>query len=219
MKNMMEKTTSTVARPVVSLTAARLSFLFGTAVLVLLAALHLLSPEFDPSWRMVSEYALGGYGWVLAFLFLAWALSSVTLFFALKGQIRTVGGKIGLGFLLVSALGMALAILFAMPDPLHGLATLVGIPTFPIAALLVSTSLVRNPDWSPARRPLLWTANLTWMSLVLMFAALLIGLSQSGGQFGPGVFIGWPNRLVVVAYCAWLMTAAWFAESLRPVDG
>lgn len=210
----MERISSTTTRPAVSLTAARLSILLSVTALVLLAALHLLSPEFDPAWRMVSEYALGDYRWVLALMFLAWALSAVTLFFALQSQVQTVGGKIGLGFLLVSALGMGLAILFPMPDPRHGLATLVGIPTFPIAALLTSARLSRDPNWSAARRPLLWAANLTWISLVVMFAALFTGLSQSGGQFGPGVLIGWPNRLVVVAYTAWLMTAARYAEKL-----
>jgi hypothetical protein len=33
--------------------------------LVLLAALRAVSQAFDPSWRMVSTYALGDYGWVL----------------------------------------------------------------------------------------------------------------------------------------------------------
>jgi len=29
----------------------------------MLASLHALSPEFDPSWRVVSEDANGKYGW------------------------------------------------------------------------------------------------------------------------------------------------------------
>jgi hypothetical protein len=49
-----------------------------------------------------------------------------------------------------------------------------------------------------------------------MFAAVFIGLSQSGsgGEFGPDVLAGWPNRFLVVAYCAWLITAAWRADQL-----
>src|SRR3989304_3676603 len=104
----MQKVTSTTAKPVaaIPLTAARLSFAAAAASLVLLAALHVISPEIDPSWRMVSEYALGNYGWVLALMFLTWALSCVALFLAIKSHIRTVGGKIGLGFLLAAAVGM-----------------------------------------------------------------------------------------------------------------
>jgi hypothetical protein len=80
--------------------------------------------------------------------------------------------------------------------------------------MLISVSLVRNPAWSAARRTLLWTANLTWISLVLMFATVFIGLSLSGGEFGPGVPAGWPNRLLVLAYCAWLIAVAWLADRL-----
>jgi hypothetical protein len=92
---------------------------------------------------------------------------------------------------------------------------MIGIPSLPIAAMLTSLSLVRNQAWSSARRSLLWTANLTWISLVLMFATVFIGLSQSGGEFGPDVLIGWPNRFLVVAYCAWLITVAWSADRLQ----
>jgi hypothetical protein len=213
----VQKVTLTTAKPVtaISLTAARLSFAAAAATLVLLAALHVLSPEFDPSWRMVSEYALGTYGWVLALMFLTWALSCVALFLAIKAHIRTVGGKIGLGFLLAAAAGMSMAAIFDVSHDLHGLAAMIGMPSLPIAAMLISVSLVRNPAWSSARRSLLWTANLTWISLVLMFATVFIGLSQTGGEFGPGVLAGWPNRFLVAAYGAWLITVAWRADRLQ----
>ena len=64
------------------LTAARLSLAAAIATLLTLAVLHLLSPEFDPSWRMVSEYANGGYGWVLSLMFASWAVSSWALAFS-----------------------------------------------------------------------------------------------------------------------------------------
>ncbi|HEU0202629.1 MAG TPA: hypothetical protein VFR86_19630, partial [Burkholderiaceae bacterium] len=35
-----------------------------------LIALHIVSPEFEVSWRMVSEYANGKYGWLLTAVFL-----------------------------------------------------------------------------------------------------------------------------------------------------
>jgi len=204
----MEKATSTIDKSEISLSAAHLSIASGVATIALLVALHLLSPEFDPSWRMVSEYALGDYGWVLSLMFLTWALSCVMLFFAIKSQIHTIGGKIGLGFLLVSAVGTGMAAFFDISHSLHGLAFMIGIPSLPIAAILISISLVRNQDWASARRSLLWLANLPWVSIVLMAIMMFIGLSQSGGEFGPNVLMGWPNRLVVLAYCVWLMAAA-----------
>ena len=43
--------------------AVWLATILTAATILLLAALHVLSPEFDPSWRTVSEYAFGHYGW------------------------------------------------------------------------------------------------------------------------------------------------------------
>lgn len=197
-----------------SAAAARLSVGAAALALLLLAALHVLSPELDPSWRMVSEYALGAYGWVLALMFLSLAVSCVTLFLAIQSHARTRGGKIGLGFLLAAALGLSMAAMFDVQHGLHGLAALIGIPSLPIAAMLISVSLVRHPAWFSAWRWLLWTANFTWISLVLMDIMLFIGLSQTGGEFGPAVLVGWPNRLLLLAYGAWLATVGWHAARL-----
>jgi hypothetical protein len=211
----MREGAATPVTSVISVSAARLSLAAAATALVLLAALHVLSPELDPAWRMVSEYALGNYGWVLALMFLAWATSSVAAFLAIRSQANTLGGKIGLGFLLAAALGMTLAAVFDARRPLHGLAAAIGIPSLPIAAMLISVSLARNPAWSSVRRLLLWTAHLTWLSLVLMIATMFIGLSRHGGQSGPAVPVGWPNRLLVATYCAWLMAVAGSALRLR----
>ena len=141
-------------------------------------------------------------------MFLTWALSCVALFFAIRSEIRTIGGKIGLGFLLAAAVGMSMAAFFDVRHNLHGLAAIIGMPSLPIAAILTSGSLVRSQAWSPARRSLLWTAVLTLASLLLMTATVFIGLSQTGGEFGPGMVIGWSNRILWVAYSVWLMVTA-----------
>lgn len=56
----------------VYLPAARFAIAAAAAALLLLASLHVLSPAFDPSWRMVSEYANGRHGWVLSLMVAAW---------------------------------------------------------------------------------------------------------------------------------------------------
>lgn len=55
------------------LAAASVAFAGAASTILLLAALHVLSPEYDPRWRMLSEYANGHYGWVLSLLFVCWA--------------------------------------------------------------------------------------------------------------------------------------------------
>ena len=209
--NVKDRTGSTIA---VSQVAARISVAASVASLFFLAALHLLSPEFNPSSRMVSEYALGNYGWVLLLMFLTWALSCIALFFAIKSEVTTVGGKVGLGFLLLAAVGMTMGGLFDVNYDLHGLAAMIGMPSLPVAAVLINVSLGRNSSWTPARRSLIWTAILTWLSLILMNVAIFSGFSQTG-EINPGAWFGWANRFLIIAYNVWLMVLARQAFRIR----
>ena len=105
----------------------------GLLTTLVLTGLHVLSQSFDPSWRVVSEYALGRHGWVLSLMFLAWAISSWCLAFAIRSQVRTIGGQIGLVFLVAAGAGEAMASVFDLRQPApHNLAAAVGIPSLPI---------------------------------------------------------------------------------------
>lgn len=206
-----------------SLTSARVAIAASVVVLLLLAGLHVLSPEFDPAWRMVSEYANGQYAWVLSLLFVSWGISSWALAYVLWSRVQTTGGRIGLWFLVAAGIGEAMAAVFDINHSLHGLSAMVGIPSLSIAAMLISTSLVRAPAWSGGRRELLWTANLTWVSILLMaiaFGVMFATLAQSGADMAAnsqvvtslpeGVIglVGWANRFLIIVFCAWVMTAA-----------
>jgi hypothetical membrane protein len=209
--------------------AARAAFVLAAIVLLLLVTLRVLSPEFDPSWRVVSEYANGHYGWVLSLMFACWALSTWALAYAIRSQITTIAGKIGWWFLVVAGLGEALAVIFDVNQPMHAVAGLLGVVGLPIAALTISITLVRNPAWSHTGKLLLATANLTWIVLLLMVASLPLmfftyvhagghvpadgGTLPLGTILPPGVIalVGYFNRLLVVVYCAWAMVTAWHA--------
>ena len=213
----------------ISRSAAYFAIATSLAVLVLLAGLHRLSPEFDPSWRMVSEYANGDYSWVLSLMFICWAISSWILAFAIWSEVKTTAGKVGLYFLIASGIGEAMAAVFDINHSLHGLASLIGIGGLPIAAVLISTSLGRTEPWSVAKRSLLWSANLTWISVVLIgitFAILITTFTQAGGDMtstdvpttlpdGVIALVGWANRFLIIAYCAWVITVASLAIKVR----
>jgi hypothetical protein len=225
----MSDDTTTASMTTTSLTAARLAIAASAAALLLLAGLHVLSPEFDPAWRMVSEYANGGYGWVLSLMFASWAVSSWALALAIWSQVGTRAGKVGLFFLVAAGIGEAMASIFDINHPLHDLAGAIGILGLPIAALLISVSLGRMQAWSTAKKALLWTANLTWMSVVLLaatFAVMIATFIQSGATIDPharitalppGVIglVGWGNRLLIVVFCIWVATLAWQAIRVR----
>ena len=216
--------------PKIEVTSARLSIMAAMATLLLLASLHTLSPEFDPSFRMVSEYALGHYGWVLSLMFLAWGISAWTLAVALWPQVNTRAGKVGLWFLVIAGLGEAMASVFDVThDPGHSIAGVLGLGGFPIAALLLSVNLGRTQAWRGAKSLLLWLANLNWISVVLLVATLVLMTVQfvqvTGGhlpQHAPthlpaGVLglDGWADRLIVLSNCLWVCVAAWQALNKR----
>lgn len=199
---------------------ARVSLAGAIAFLALLALLHLVKPELDPAWRMVSEYAIGPYGWLMVLAFFALSLSCFAAFAAVRSQVGTVGGKLGLGLLVTAGAALAAAGVFTS-DPItaseeqltthgywHGLSAAIGIPGLPLAAVLVSHSLARAPRWSSARRTLLATAYLSWVALGLLLATIAVTLPRNGGKFGPSVPVGWPNRFLVVTYCVWLIAVA-----------
>ena len=213
-----------------SLVFARVAIGTSVAVLVLLAILHILSPEFNPAWRMVSEYANGKYAWVLSLLFFLWGVGSLALAYTLWPHLPTTMGKIGLFFLIAAGIGEAMAAVFDINHKLHSLSAMIGIPSLAIAAMLISVALVRTEPWSNARTSLLWTANLTWVSILLMaiaFAVMMATYAQAGGDMsanaevvttlpdGVIALVGWANRFLIVVYCAWVMTVAWQALKLN----
>lgn len=214
----------------ISVPTAWLAVVLTTITLLLLVSLHILSPEFSPSWRMVSEYAYGHYGWVLSLMFLAWGVSTWALAGAIWSQVQTKAGKVGLWLLLVAGLGDAMASVFDIThDVGHSIAGVLGVGGFPIAALLLSVSLGRSQAWRGAKKPLLWIANLSWISVVLLVATLVLMTIQfaqaNGGQLPqhaptslpPGVLglDGWADRLIVLSNCLWVFVTAWLAIKLR----
>ena len=213
----------------ISSTSSLLAIGISVAVLVLLVSLHFLSPEFNPAWRMVSEYANGKYPMILSAMFFLWGAASWALAYTLWPHLQTTAGKVGLFFLVLAGIGEAMAAVFDINHELHGLSAMIGIPSLSIAAMLISVALVRTESWSIARNSLLWTANLTWVSILLMavaFAVMMATYAQAGGDMsanaevvttlpdGVIALVGWANRFLIVVYCAWVMTVAWYAVKL-----
>ena len=136
-----------------SLLAARAAIGAAALALIALAALHILKPDIHPSRTMISQYALGRHGWVMALCFAAFGAASACLFAALIAHVPSLLGRIGLAFLLAAAVGLAMAARFPM-DPvstpreqmsftgkMHGVAFMIGVPCQILAVLLLSLAL------------------------------------------------------------------------------
>jgi hypothetical protein len=195
--------------------AALMAMAAAALTVLLLATLHVLSPEFDPSRRVVSEYANGRYDWVLSLMFASWAISSWSLAVALWSQLKGIGGKVAVSFLVAAGVGEGMASFCDINHPWHNLAGMIGVLSLPMAAMGISLNLAGVDEWMRAKRVLLVTANLTWLTLLLMVIALF-ALVTRRRITPPGIeMIGWTNRAVVVAYCVWVATVAWQALKLR----
>jgi hypothetical protein len=194
--------------------AAAVSVASGVAFALLLGALHLIQPGLDPTWRFISEYALGRAGGLMVAAFVAMGVALLGAAVSVARQVRTWPGRVGLGLLVIAAAGLLLAAVFPT-DPI----------TTPVEAQTAAGrlhSLGASLDWSPVGMLLIaWSlgrteAGRSWRRRLLVAAAIPAALTlgfgvvaaASGGHFGPGVYAGLLGRLVLLSYLGWLVTVA-----------
>lgn len=205
----------------VSFLAARFSIIAITIFLVLLSALHILKSEIDPSWRVISEYEIGRFGWIMQIAFLFLAAASLSLFLALKSYLKSIIGRLGLLLLLVTVFGISIGAIF-VSDPIttprdelttagymHNLGGLFSVLVFPFVAAFITLGLVHVKAFKNIRLLLIMLSFITWISLLGHFYTY-----YSSGEIGPDTLIGLPNRVFIVAYTLWIMIIAWKASTI-----
>ena len=147
-------------------------------------------------------------------------LSLFYLVVALWPMLQTTSGMIGRGWLLligVALLGAGIFITNPITDAtpriantLHTICGALVILTFPIVATLVAGSLARNQAWASGQPRLVWETFLVWFGMGAFFGSIIISraINPAAGRVGPQVYLGWPNRFMVVTYQIWLIRAA-----------
>lgn len=187
--------------------AAVTALVAGGITAGLVAILHVLEPEYDPSWRMISEYSVGRYGWVMRLAFVTMAISPAATCVALW----PFGGAwtIGLAAVALGALGAA----FIDADPIttpraqatpvgraHTVLGIILLAGFPPAALFAGVGVATELGWMLAIASVVPWAGLVWF---------LSAASPARGRGGsPEIRIGWPDRFCLLAYLAWVVLAA-----------
>lgn len=177
------------------------------------AGLHLLRRDYDPLRRLLSEYALGPYGGLMGFAFMALALGS----FALVAGLRTCDGPAsqsptGIFLLLLWSSGVLLAGLVPT-DPMgvarsasgivHDVAALVALLSLPAGAIVVSRRFRQHPAWRPL------------YPLALVLAFLTVPALLSWGVLGALGFVGLGQRVAVGAQLGWLLLVASYLQRVR----
>jgi hypothetical protein len=198
----------------------------GALSLVCLLTLHFVSPEFKPGWRMVSEYALGKHKWLLTLMFFFWSLCSFFTAGLLWHLVTTKWAMFGTILVFISGIGALMAALFDVKHKYHGLSFMLGIPTLPVGALIVSYHLIQNRSWGAHRFEILSSAHALWISVVLMSASMALlfsGFKKAGvpldknaappEKLPSGVVgvNGYFNRLLILCYISWTVVIACFA--------
>lgn len=187
----------------------------AAAFSALLILLHFLKPENDPSWRMISEYQIGRYGWLMRLAFFCWSLGVFGLVVALWQYIPTIPDAL-LAIIAASILDAGIFVTEPITTPnelqsrssklhtLFGAITIIGTP-FIVTA--VDWSLNGDPLISSIQPYLLWLTLMVWIGF-LAFASAMIYFGTKKIPLGPQAKIGWPNRFMVVTYIAWLVIVA-----------
>lgn len=220
---------ATSAAPL-ALPLARAAQLAAAAALLALLLLHVLGPELDPSWHMISEYAYRRAKPALTALFLCWSASCWLAAASLAPLLKGAWAKAGLVLLAASGTGALLGAIFDVRHDLHGAAFGLGVPSLPLAAAILGALLVRR---APGARPLLVaSAVATWLALALQavtMAQFVSGLVRAGAfhpearqllttlPSGVPAVVGYANRLLVIAYMAWMLAVGGAAKRLATI--
>ena len=192
------------------------AFWAASAFIIILAMLHVIKPEIEPSWNFISEYQVGRFGWVMSLAFIMLGLACIFLALALWTDINIVG-KIGLVMLILSAAGMFIAAIFKT-DPLgtsqeavttsgtlHQLGAM--LDQIPFGAVLITLALFRKKEWRVNRWMLLGSLILVWFGLIYFIASIRIHF-PADGKFGPNVLVGWQNRIMIATQALWIILIA-----------
>ena len=137
--------------------------------------------------------------------------------------VGSIWASIGIILLFISGIGAIMGGLFDIKHPKHGLSFMLGVPTLPLATLLIGYHLLSQEGWSSHRSVLLLFSHAPWIALVLMggaMALLFSGFKKAGYPMGPDVeppeklpegvipLAGYANRLLVLCYLIWPILVA-----------
>jgi hypothetical protein len=206
--------------------SAYTSIVFASVFLAILFLLHILKRELDPAWRMISEYEIGRFGWMMRLAFFSWGASVLALLITIWPYLQPISGTISRWWFVLIVIALFGAGIFKTnpitentPNRVNTIHTICGaivILTFPIAVTLAVRSLLRNPLWSASQGQLIFGTVLTWIGVVAYFASIIISgiinpsavSKSSADKDGPHIYQGWPNRFMVVTYIIWIIITA-----------
>jgi hypothetical protein len=179
---------------------------FTYSVLALLL-LHVLRPDYAPASHMISDYAVGRYGWVMTTWFLATSCGCLMLLLGLaRSGPSSVAARLGTLLLGIASVGLVISAIFptdlegapsTRTGDIHDMSFLVNMGSILLAIVLLSVSFGSQPRWRPYRRTAITLALLVVLASVVLFLTL-----HRGAPYGLA------NRLSVTVLFAWLLATS-----------
>jgi hypothetical protein len=184
--------------------AATISLVGVGTFMVGVLLLHLLKRDLNPAQHLISEYALGSFGWIQTMDFLAVGIGTIALALALRRAVKNLGR---IAPILIGLWGVA-ALLVAFvptdgPGPIttrgqaHEAISVVGFVLL-ISGMFVSAKKFRSDAaWSALRRPTIAWALTASATFFLMM--ILGGIGQ---------------RIFITVCFTWMLAMAYHARNL-----
>jgi len=183
---------------------------------IILISLHFLKPEFDPKWRMISEYEIGNYGFIMRIAFFLWGIG------VLATLMRMNIVPSGFSILIFTWLVIIIIALFgagifrtdpiikstnSLTNTIHTLCGTIVILTFPVIATIICIRYIRS-DLISVPTIMIGSTIFVWLGQISLFASIAISRRtyHQTENFGPRIYLGWPNRIMVLSYVLWIIT-------------
>jgi hypothetical protein len=183
--------------------SAYVSIDFAAVFLINLILLHFMKRELDPAWRMISEYEIGRFGWMMRLAFFCWGASVLALLIAIWPYLQPASGTISRWWFVLIVLALFGAGIFktdpitndtrSLVNTIHKICGIIVILTFPIAATLAAGSRPHNRTWSDNHSLLIFATALAWVGMIAYFASIIITRikdPKAGAPGGPHVLMG-----------------------------
>lgn len=185
-------------------TAAIVCFAYAALALVLM---HLLRPDYSPINHMISDYAVGPYGWVMQTVFVGMSVGCIMLLVGLARDGPTsIAARISIVLLAVASIGLVVSAIFptdllggpsTQSGRIHTVSFFVNIVSIIVAVVLLTVTFGGDPPWRSYRRTSLILLSLIAVAFVLQFLTL-----RKGAPYGLA------NRFFVCVLFAWFIVTA-----------
>jgi len=177
-------------------------------------ALHAIQPTLSPMDEAMSYYVHGRHGWLTTLGLIALGVGSTAISAGLAMQrMRSFWGIL---LLATWSVGALLGGVFSADPPgnweqpptvagaIHGIAAMIALAAFPAAAVVLVSGFGRDPQSFPLHR----TLKALTVAVVLSYVVFMASLVPVFVRPGPPVLLGLTERILFVAYIAWLVVVA-----------